>query len=120
MATVKYFDTDTGQWEYLAIGVKGDPGYGIPTGGLENEILIKGSDTDYDFIWASPSDIDKNFVQNFTVTDIVIVEHNLNKYPSVSVIDSAGDEVEGDIFYNSVSQLTVQFANTFSGKIICN
>lgn len=63
---------------------------------------------------------DKNFVQLFTNQDTVTVTHNLNKYPSVTVTDSTGEEVEGDIEHLSVNQLVATFSGSFSGRLVCN
>ena len=54
-----------------------------------------------------------------------VITHNLNKYPSVTVIDSADTIVQGTIVYNSANQLTVTFfsgtsALAFSGKAYLN
>lgn len=46
--------------------------------------------------------------------------HNLNAYPSVTVIDSAGNKVEGNVQYISSNQLTVTFVSDFSGKAYLN
>lgn len=63
---------------------------------------------------------DVNFTQEFTISSTVPVNHNLNKYPSVNVIDSAGDEVMGEIFYSSLNQVILTFAAPFSGRVTCN
>ena len=55
-----------------------------------------------------------------TSSDTWIIPHNLNKYPAVSVIDSAGNEVEGDIIYNSVNQITIMFKGAFKGSATLN
>ena len=49
-----------------------------------------------------------------------VITHNLNKYPSVTIINSAGDEVIGDVTYNSVNQVTVTFAGAFKGTATLN
>ena len=36
--------------------------------------------------------------------------------PSVTVVDSANTVVEGDVQYNSTTQLTITFASAFTGK----
>lgn len=59
------------------------------------------------------------FVQDQALSTWVIV-HNLNKYPSVSVIDSAGTEVIGDIFYDNMNQVTITFKGAFKGKATLN
>ena len=49
-----------------------------------------------------------------------IVTHNLNKYPSVSVTDSAGTVVIGMVDYDSLNQVTLNFKSTFSGTVYFN
>lgn len=44
------------------------------------------------------------------------ITHNLNFYPNVTIIDSAGTVVEGEIDYTSVNTMTLTFSATFSGK----
>lgn len=44
-----------------------------------------------------------------------VVTHNLGFKPNVTVFNSAGDIVEGDIIHNSINQLTLQFSTTMSG-----
>lgn len=62
---------------------------------------------------------DKSFSMDFNASSVV-VNHNLDKRPSVTVINSAGDEVEGDIVYNSANQLTLTFSGSFVGTVYCN
>jgi hypothetical protein len=45
-----------------------------------------------------------------------IIPHNLNAYPSVAIVDSAGTVVGGDVTYQSPFQVSVRFAFPFSGK----
>lgn len=45
-----------------------------------------------------------------------VVEHNLNKYPSVTVQDSAGSIVIGEITYNNKNTVTLTFSGAFSGE----
>lgn len=48
------------------------------------------------------------------------VEHNLNKFPAVSTVDSGGEEVIGEVVYDSANQCTVRFFAPFSGQAFCN
>jgi hypothetical protein len=48
------------------------------------------------------------------------INHNLNKYCSVTVVDSNDDVVIGEIHYNSVNQVTLTFTAAFTGKAYCN
>ena len=49
-----------------------------------------------------------------------VINHNLNKYPAVSVVDSAGTLVEGGVEYNSPNTITITFIGGFSGKAYLN
>lgn len=48
------------------------------------------------------------------------IPHNLNKYPSVTVVDSAGTTVFGDVHYESLNKLTVCFSVAFAGEAYLN
>lgn len=47
-----------------------------------------------------------------------IIEHNLNKYPIISIMDDSGNQVEADINYNSLNSVTITFAKPLSGKAV--
>lgn len=101
-------------------GPQGVQGMGMPPGGLENQVLQKASDADYDYKWLNPTYSDKTFRTDFTVTNNVVVTHNMAKYPAVSVTDTAGDEVVGTVSYIDTNSLIVTFNNPFSGTVTCN
>lgn len=63
---------------------------------------------------------DKNYVQTFATTATVSVSHNLGKYPAVTVMDSSGDQVVGDVVYTDLNNLIVSFSAPFSGTVTCN
>lgn len=65
-------------------------------------------------------DGDKNYTATFSPTDNLVVTHNLNKYPAVDVINSAGDEVVGNVNYLTLNSLVVSFSAPFGGRITCN
>lgn len=48
------------------------------------------------------------------------VVHGLAKYPSVTVVDSAGDEVEGQVRYLSSNEIEIAFSAAFAGKAYLN
>tara|TARA_Y100000389_G_scaffold141577_1_gene139489 strand:- start:2805 stop:3146 length:342 start_codon:yes stop_codon:yes gene_type:complete len=48
------------------------------------------------------------------------VAHELNKFPSVTVVDSSGNVVIGEILYLSPIALTITFESSFSGKAYLN
>lgn len=66
-------------------------------------------------------DCDKTYYHiQSTASDTWVIVHGLNKYPSVSVINSAGDEVIGDIIYNDINQVTIKFKGGFKGSATLN
>lgn len=48
------------------------------------------------------------------------VEHNLKGYPSVTVVDSAGSVVYGEVYYIDENNLKVIFNVSFSGQVYLN
>lgn len=48
------------------------------------------------------------------------IQHNLEKFPSVTVIDSANDIVYGNTTYTDENNLTITFSAPFSGKAYLN
>lgn len=48
------------------------------------------------------------------------ITHNLIKYPSVTIVDSAGNEVFGSVEYISTTKIIVRFSAPFAGKAILN
>lgn len=52
--------------------------------------------------------------------NIWVISHNMNKYPSVTVVDSAGSVVVGEVVYNNTNQITITFIGSFSGKAYLN
>jgi hypothetical protein len=64
---------------------------------------------------------DKNYVYPQDIPSASwVVTHNMNKYPSVSVVDSAGSAVVGEVLYDSLNQVTINFSAPFSGKAFFN
>jgi len=48
------------------------------------------------------------------------ITHNLNRYPSVTLVLSSEDVVIGDVTYDSSNQLTVTLSGANSGKAYLN
>lgn len=48
------------------------------------------------------------------------IQHTLNKYPSVSIVDSGLNVVVGDVTYIDKNNLVVNFIGAFSGKAFLN
>lgn len=49
-----------------------------------------------------------------------VAVHNLGKYPAVTVVDSADDEVTVDVHHDSTNQTTLTASAAFSGKAFFN
>ena len=76
--------------------------------------------------------MDKQIIGNITyihnqssASNTWTINHNLNRFPSVTVIDSGNTIVQGTVVYNSNKQLTITFfsagsALSFSGKAYLN
>lgn len=63
---------------------------------------------------------DRSLTQSFNLQNIIVVTHNFTRYPSVTIFDTAGDEIIGDIVHASANQFTVTFSVTVSGVIYCS
>lgn len=55
-----------------------------------------------------------------TAAAIWIIDHGLDKYPSVTVVTSAGTVVIGDVIYNNENLITITFNGAFKGKAYLN
>jgi hypothetical protein len=84
-----------------------------------------------DFTGASISlDLNYNYIQNLIRDNYVhnqqvasaswVVNHNMNKYPSINIVDTANDIIMGEVRYNSLNQLTITFTADISGKAYLN
>lgn len=48
------------------------------------------------------------------------VSHNLGKYPSVTIVDSAGTQLVGEVTYTDENNIVITFTAAFSGKAYLN
>ena len=77
-------------------------------------------------VMTSPIIGDITFTHNqSSVSNTWAITHNLNRFPSVTVVDSADTIVYGTVVYNSANQLTITFfegssALAFQGKAYLN
>lgn len=49
-----------------------------------------------------------------------VVVHNMNKYPSVSVVDSSGQQVYGEVRYQDLNTVVLVFSAPFGGSANLN
>jgi len=82
-------------------------------------------DQEYYLISLLLYDIDSNTDKTFTFTQSAAsstwsVTHNLDKFPSVSVVDSGNTAVVGSVEYINENELTITFSAPFSGYAYMN
>ncbi len=62
-----------------------------------------------------------NYVhQQMVPAAIWLVQHNLNRFPSVTVVDSAGTVVIGVVTYATSDSVNIEFSAAFSGSAYLN
>jgi len=91
----------------------------------ETQDLIPVSQLDGSIVWEpKPSGTgsgDKNYVHDQgTASAIWTIAHGLGKYPTPHVLDTANNEVEGEIIHTDINNLTIEFNAPFSGKATLN
>jgi hypothetical protein len=65
--------------------------------------------------------VQTNYVHDQQVASATwVITHNMGKKPSVSIVDTADDEVIGQVTYNSNNQVTLTFSSPVSGKAYLN
>lgn len=121
-------------------GPPGPPGTGIavrgrvadvaslPVSADPGAVYIVTAEDDHGFVWSGtewvdigPLGNDANLVHDQqTAADTWEITHNLGKYPAVTVIDSAGDQVEGDLRYLGLNTVRITFGAAFSGRAFFN
>jgi hypothetical protein len=63
---------------------------------------------------------DKSFTMEFNSVNSVTVNHNLEKRPAVSVVDTADQVCWADVTYIDDNNVLVEFGAVNSGFIYCN
>lgn len=65
--------------------------------------------------------VDKNFVWNqLSASSTWTIAHNLNKFPSITVVDTGGNELVPDINYVDANNVVITFGGATSGKAYFN
>lgn len=111
------FDVDSQSYYLLGVGANGDSAYQTwlahGNTGTEAEFL--------DSLKGPAGEDATSYIHNQIVAAKVwIINHNLDKYPPVSVVDSGGNVVMGDIQYTSPNQCILTFSAMFSGTAYLN
>ena len=97
-------------WVYL------DDGTNASSGELALRIYRDG---EWQTVGETTEDKDYVYTQS-TASDAWVVNHELNKKPSVTVVDSANNVVLGDIEYIDDDSVRITFNSQFTGKAYFN
>lgn len=106
-------------------GIRGADGRGLEYSWQGTYLGVKTSDEEeYTYVNLA-SDTSNGGVETFVFTQqasssVWSITHLLNKYPSVTVVDSAGSVVIGEITYLNLSTISITFTSEFSGKAYLN
>lgn len=89
--------------------------YSLDKQGISNDLIeVKVTPTTIEAI-------SKTFVFEQAIpSNIWNIQHNLNKYPSVIIVDSAGSVVMGDVLYVDNNKVVLTFTGQFNGKAYLN
>ena len=64
---------------------------------------------------------DKNYIHDqFNTSATWTIQHSLNKICSIQIYASGGSRIYGEVIYNGLSEIIVQFSQPISGMAICN
>ena len=98
-------------------GPKGDKGVGLQYEWVGSRLGIKTeAESDFEYV-----DLGAAYTHNqISASREWLVCHNLGKYPSVTVVDSANTVVIGDITYLNTEELIIRFTSEFSGRAFLN
>ena len=90
------------------------------TGGENLTLTQVGNVTSLEVDFSSLEE-DKTYIHEQLVSSqFWLITHNLGKHPSVTVIDSGGSVVFGDVEYVSLNEITVSFGFPFGGTAYLN
>lgn len=102
-------------------GLPGKNGIGIPIGGTTNQVLTKIDNSDFNTTWTDiVTDATFIYTQLQSSSEWLII-HSLNKKtPSVTIVDTGGNVVIGEIEYSSLNIIKLKFSAPFSGTAYLN
>lgn len=90
-----------------AQGIQGPQGGAVP---LDTDSLPEGVVN----LYFTPSRVAFVHTQN-VASNTWFITHNLNFYPNITVKDSGGSIVEGEVAYTNANEITLTFSSSFSG-----
>ena len=81
------------------------------------------ADKYYAMSFSPKGQTDKNYVSpnlNFSAGVAQTITHSLNKFPSVTVVDSGGSHIVGDVQHINENSFTITFTASFQAKVYAN
>jgi len=100
--------------QILEVGTQGPPGPPGVTPDLTNYYTRN----EVDAVVAASTD---TFVYNqASASTSWVITHNLDKYPSVTVVDTGGTVIIGAVSYDGPNKVILNFTSPFSGKAYLN
>lgn len=91
---------------------------GVPSDGVMGQVLTK---TASGFAWGPPGTSDKTYTHiQLSASTSWTITHNLGRHPAVTIVDSAGTVVLGDVTYLSSNQVRLDFSAAFTGNAYLN
>jgi hypothetical protein len=126
--------TKTGNFEIIGEGIENSRGFLLKTGGFEiigegniPNVLSNLIEGNFNIIaeclgiqQIQSFEPDKNKVFSFVNQEELIINHDLDKYPDVSAINSEGQEIYVSVDYVSISEIRAYWNGLASGKIFLN
>lgn len=88
---------------------------------IKTNVPTKLSELENDAGYITADDIPaaQSFIhEQLTPSSLWVITHNLNRYPTVTVTDSSGNVVVGDIKHTSLNTTEISFSAAFAGKAI--
>ncbi|MCM8710546.1 siphovirus ReqiPepy6 Gp37-like family protein [Clostridium sp. SYSU_GA19001] len=97
---------------------------------IDNPVIETPSETKYDERYYTKTEVDKKIEQTIGTSTFIYtqiapisvwnINHNLNKRPSVTIIDSSGNTVIGDVQYIDENNVKITFSSAFAGNAYLN
>lgn len=92
----------------------------LPQGGTAGQFLVKNSSNNYDASWQTVATDRRYIHEQGSAESVWTINHNMNCYPSVTVVDSAKSTVIGHVQYIDTNNLTITFTAAFKGIAYLN
>lgn len=124
---VYYFDSDIGFEEHISSNIENENNLDSNVDALV-EVSVRYSGIDGDDITVEVDNTNKTISAKFKTyiyeqaiaSSVWNIQHNLGRYPSITVVDSAGDVVMCDPKYIDENNVRLEFTAEFGGKAYLN